>query len=283
MEKGTVVTNLGIAVLVKTATQNDLFLPVGFKQELVVGDAVEIDGGKIHVLERRNQLRRSTVKKGNQTMAANLDCVALVICDRPESTSVFIEQAIIAIKMDGIDPLIVVNKGELEENQLLHERRSAEYQGLVPCLLVSANTGLGIESLSNHIRTKGRCIFVGVSGVGKSSLTNKMHFQAQAPTGEISRHSGRHTTSKSTLHSLEGGGELIDSPGVRNFSPVNLTSQDLATYFTGFSALVGKGCKFRNCLHVNEPDCMIKEAVRKSTLPTARYDLYLQMLHTLRS
>lgn len=280
-QKATVITHLGIAVRVRTEEKKEEFLPISTQDQLVVGDLVELQNGKIHRLARRNILQRSTIKKGNQVLAANLDSVAIVICTRPETTRVFLEQAVIAIKVGGIEPLIVVNKGELPENQELYARVMREYHGLIHCLLVSARGGLGMDDLRAHIRRSGRCLLAGVSGVGKSSLTNALHLQAELLTGGLSGKTGKHTTSNSTLHVLQSGGELIDSPGVRNFTPINLSIQDLANHFTGFASLIGVGCKFRNCRHVDEPECAIKKAVESKLLSKARYQLYLDMIKSV--
>jgi len=275
--KGNVSTHLGIAVLVKTDDGDEKFLPIPLNSGLVVGDRVEIDGTKIHRLERRNLLQRSTVKKGTQILAANLDSLIIVICAKPETTAIFLEQAIIAASIAHIKVLIAVNKGDQPENKELCSLMMKEYDPFVPSILVSAKTGLGIDGLKRYISKSGRCILAGVSGVGKSSLANALQADAHLPTGSISGNSGTHTTSKSTLHNLEGGGELIDSPGVRNFTPVNLTKLELAKNFTGFAQFLEQGCKFRDCLHLNEPDCAIKKALSKKLIPATRYGLYLKM------
>lgn len=281
VQNGLVISHLGVAVIVHLETNEQKIFPLSPKTQVVVGDKVQIQESKIKLLPRRNVLLRSGLKKGTMVVAANLDAMGVCICQEPNTSKIFLEQAIIAASMEKITPFIVVNKGDLVQNQKLFAEISAEYENLIPTFMVSSKSGDGVAHLKSFIAKQGRCIFVGVSGSGKSSLTNYLSPQAELATGALSNLKGTHTTSTSSLHFLPDGSELIDSPGVRNFAPVNISPDNLAHYFTGFAPILASPCKFRDCRHVHEPECSIKKAVENKWLSTARYDLYLQMIKAL--
>jgi ribosome biogenesis GTPase len=126
---------------------------------------------------------------------------------------------------------------------------------------------------------------VGTSGVGKSSILNALCPDLELAVGEINDWSGlgRHITSNATLHALPDGGELIDTPGFRDFGPVEVSSRDLAVFFPGFESALAEGCRFRDCLHRVEPGCSVRAADAESRLPEGRHAAYLDLLEELES
>lgn len=135
-----------------------------------------------------------------------------------------------------------------------------------------------MEELQNHLHGKTN-ILVGQSGVGKSSIIKALHPQVDIRIGEVSQHSGegQHTTSATMLYHLPNGGELIDSPGVRDFRPGRLTQKAIELGFPEFDPHLGH-CRFHNCTHTREPGCAIKEHVASGDILQRRYDSYLRLL-----
>src|SRR6185369_9100865 len=125
-----------------------------------------------------------------------------------------------------------------------------------------------------------RGVFVGSSGVGKSSLLNVLCPEIDLKVREVSdyKNQGRHTTTVSTLHRLSGGGELVDTPGFREFGLVDITVEELAAYFPGFEEHGEVACRFRNCRHRTEPGCAVISLVELGQIPADRYTVYLELL-----
>jgi ribosome biogenesis GTPase len=183
-------------------------------------------------------------------------------------------------RKENITPFIVVNKCDLLTSSAFVDGLKQTFLEQVPILVVSAKGRVGIDALLAHVKQLGRCVFVGVSGVGKSSLLNTIAGSALQKTGatvDKDRH-GAHTTSQSVLFTLENGGELIDSPGLRDFSPPELAPNEIAHYFVGFAKHLVEQCHFSNCLHVSEPGCVIKAAVLSGVITKERYENYLELL-----
>lgn len=274
---GFIVAHQGVKVLVKTAPADVAAYSIKRKSDLVVGDNVKIENDRPILVPRRNVLKRST-PYGLQAIAANLDGVGIVVAEKPPVPRLFADQVIMVARKENIDPFIVVNKCDLKETSALVDELKRTFD--IPIWTVSARAHTGVDDLREYINKLGRCVFLGVSGVGKSSLLNTIVGDAIQKTGatvDKERH-GAHTTSQSVLFSLEGGGELIDSPGLRDFSPPELPPSEIAHLFTGFAAFLKEPCRFHNCLHVTEPGCVIKTAVAKGALSKERYEIYLELL-----
>ena len=157
---------------------------------------------------------------------------------------------------------------------------SSIYSKSLPIFHTSAEDLHGLEDLADYFCEGHRGIFVGPSGVGKSSILNKLLPKIELTTGEISdnKKRGRHTTTVSTLHSLEKGGELIDSPGFSDFGLVDITTIELARFFPGFESATTHACQFLDCLHRAEPDCLVKKDHAAGIISQERYSSYLQIL-----
>ena len=263
----------------------------------VVGDEVEIDLLKnriTRVLPRRTQLARPqdndpTLEKA---VAANIDLAAVVVSvGTPPLHPRLIDRYLFAINKGGASPLIVVNKLDLlSEMDVVKQLDQLEpYRAMgIPTVNVSATLGRGLDSLRPHIAGK-RVVFVGHSGVGKSSLLNALLWECatqvalspgepqSAQEGEVSAKSGRgrHTTTASQLYTLEDGTEIVDTPGVRSFA-VDIDHELMG----GFPDIqrIAPGCRFNDCQHLQEEGCAVKEAVRNGQLPSARYETYRRMM-----
>lgn len=265
----------------------------------VVGDEVEIDLVKnriSRILPRRTQLARPDDRnpENERAVAANIDVVAVVVSvGTPPLHPRLIDRYLFAINKGGASPLIVVNKLDLisEMNVVKQLDQLEPYRAMgIPSVNVSAALGRGLDTLRSHIAGK-RVVFVGHSGVGKSSLLNALvgnespadsleevvPHAAVAVEGSVSGKSGkgRHTTTSSQLYQLEDGTEIVDTPGVRSFA-VDIEN-DVTEGFPDIFR-IGVNCKFKDCQHLQEDGCAVKEAVRDGSLPRTRYETYRRMM-----
>lgn len=262
----------------------------------VVGDRVELVGERLRRLPRSSQLRRRDAMGRTHVVAANLDLLGIVVAPVPPSPAAFIDRALVSARACGISAALIVNKVDLPEAEaLMAELRATYLEGPgaldLPLLGVAAADGSGLAALRAVFAGHGelgakarRGAFVGTSGVGKSSLVNALLPELDLAVGAINRISGlgRHTTTTATLHPLPEGGELIDTPGFRDFGLVDISVRELAEHFPGFAELRARHperrCRFNDCRHLVEPDCAIVAAVDAGELPAASLARYRSLL-----
>ncbi len=285
-EAGVIVTHYGVAVDVRLDAGPLRSIKVRRRSGHVVGDRVEVLGERLRRLERRTSLRRRDAMGCVHTVAANLDTLGIVVAPVPPSPAGFVDRALIAAEAAGLTPILLVNKADRSESaELLDALRETWLEGPgaidLPLFQTSAATGAGVDTVLDYFAAGHRGAFVGTSGVGKSSLLNALLPQLELPVGEINQYSGlgRHTTTTATLHSLPRGGELIDTPGFRDFGLVDIGIGDLAQHFPGFTPLLASDlCRFNDCRHRAEPDCVVKAAVADGRLARPRWDRYIELL-----
>jgi ribosome biogenesis GTPase len=244
----------------------------------VVGDDVEVAGEVLRRLPRRTELRRRDGGGGIHLVAANLDVLGIVVA--LNSPPGFIDRAIVAARVAQLQPFIVVNKCDLDDTNALLENLSRIYADSVQLFAISAKSRTGLEPLLAFLSQGHRGVFVGSSGVGKSSLLNALCPAIDLKVGKVNDHNGlgRHTTTVSTLHALSGGGELVDTPGFRDFGLVDILTDELAIHFPGFEEHGELSCRFRDCRHRTEPGCAIIALVEQGQIVTDRYHTYLELL-----
>lgn len=249
----------------------------------VVGDRVQVDDDGIQREERRNELQRRDTRGTIHTVAANLDVLGIIVAPRPTPPTGFIDCAVIAARSANVEPFLVLNKNDLEGSDSLEEELRRDYASRLPFFSTSAKTNSGLEELCGFFAGGHRAAFIGTTGVGKSSLLNTLCPDIALEVKEIDPGSGlgRHTTTTATLHRLPGGGEIIDTPGFRDFRPADLDSRELASYFLGFEGILEEGCRFSDCLHRQEPSCCVLTALETGRLSQMAYDQYIGILEDL--
>ncbi|PNH87878.1 small ribosomal subunit biogenesis GTPase RsgA [Vibrio diazotrophicus] len=265
-------------------------------ESLVSGDKViwrpgnEILAGISGVVEavepRTSVLTRPDYYDGLKPVAANVNQMIIVSSVLPELSLNIIDRYLIASETLEIAPLIVLNKIDLltDAQRLQYQESLAEYERIgYEVLYVSKQTGEGIKALEEKLRDKIN-IFVGQSGVGKSSLVNALmpELAESVEEGAISEASGlgQHTTTAARLYHIPSGGDLIDSPGVREFGLWHLEADDITKAYVEFRSYLG-GCKFRDCKHGEDPGCILREAVEKGEVSRTRYENYHRIIESM--
>jgi len=264
---------------------------------VVVGDYVEFelneDGTGVieKIPERKNYLSRKAPfikgvsekgKRFEQIIAANIDYAFCVVSvDKPKFNNRVLDRMLVTVESCEITPIIVINKYDLVKKK----KRDFWYDLYTTLgykvIRSSTITGQGIDEIKDLIKNK-TSVFIGHSGVGKSSILNQLDPRINQKVGEVSEawNKGRHTTVTARLFKLDNNTFVIDTPGVREIEPYGLTREDITHYFREI-AIVARNCKFNSCTHTHEPDCAVKEAVEEEIIPYERYESYLRLVESL--
>lgn len=258
---------------------------------IAVGDKVTLqqdaaDGTAVitNIEKRKNYIIRRSVNLSKQShiIAANIDKVFLMITlKNPETTTVFIDRFLATAEAYHIEAVLLFHKIDTYSEEELDEIRYllAIYRSIgYTCIATSANTGRGLEKVKEEMNNR-VCLFSGHSGVGKSTIINKIAPHLDLKTAEISdQHAtGRHTTTFAEMFDIDENTHLIDTPGIKGFGLVDMEKEEITDYFREFHQLK-KNCRFNNCLHLKEPGCAVKEALEAGEIFWSRYDSYLQII-----
>lgn len=259
---------------------------------IAVGDVVEFEieqlgddtVGTINRIEdRKNYIIRKSVNLSKQThiIAANLDQVFLLVTlNNPTTYTIFIDRFLATAEAYDIPAILLFNKIDTYNEEELVEVKylAALYRNVgYTCLGISAKTGKNIDKVQQAMLKK-TSMFAGHSGAGKSTLVNALEPELDLKTAEISEQhlQGQHTTTFAEMFDLAFGARIIDTPGIKGFGVVDMEKEEIGDYFPEFFALKGE-CKFNNCLHLDEPQCAVKEALEKEEVAWSRYRSYVQM------
>ena len=258
---------------------------VTFIPQEVDSDIEQARQGLITALDERSNyiIRKSTnLSKQSHIIAANIDrCFLVVTIRQPETPLQFIDRFLASAEAYRIPVTIVFNKIDLIDPEWQDYRdaviRLYETIGY-PCRRISAETGEGVEEL-RHELSGNITLLSGNSGVGKSTLINRLYPHLCLKTSEISDayDTGKHTTTFSEMYEVDGGGYIIDTPGIKGFGTFDMKREEVGHYFKEIF-LHSANCRFNNCTHTHEPHCAVREAVERHDIAESRYNSYLSML-----
>jgi ribosome biogenesis GTPase len=236
------------------------------------------------VLDRETTLSRPDPNGRSRSVAANIDQVIVVIACKPSFEHGMLDRYLAAAELIGASPVIVVNKSDLldADSRTKLQQRLAVYPAIGYSLVFTSTRNTdGLKDLHRHLAGH-TSILVGQSGVGKSSLVQALLPDLDIRTGSLSQATGlgRHTTTVAMLYHVPGGGDLIDSPGVRDFALDKVAPQLLEKGFPEFAAYLGQ-CRFHNCRHVSEPGCAIQNAARDGVISALRLENYRELVKSM--
>lgn len=287
LKKGLVIARYGKQVTVESEDGTRIRCHQRANLEaLVAGDRVvwqeTDDGGVVVAMEPRSSaLERPDLRGKLRPVAANIDLMLIVIAPKPEPFANLVDRYLVAAALSDIDAALVLNKADLleEDDQLLallEAYRSIGYEGFL------TGGDIDTESTLGPIIKDKTLVFVGQSGVGKSSLIGKLMPDLDIRVGELSdaKEKGRHTTTTAELYHLPSGADLIDSPGIREFHLSHIEPDKVIYGFKEFEPFLG-GCKFRDCRHREEKECAIKAAVETGEISEVRFNSYRQIVEAL--
>ncbi len=231
------------------------------------------------ILPRRNELCRPNTRGKIEVLAANMSFLAVVTADPPAPDWFIVDRYLCAAELMGVSAAVIFNKTDLAEPGDDTKDTLRDYERIgYRTVLCSAKAGSNLDALQDLLAAQ-TAIIVGQSGVGKSSLINRLAETADQPTAAVSEGSGegRHTTVNSVMLSLPNSGAVIDSPGVRDYAPSTDNANDVIRGFPEI-ARFGADCKFSDCHHLREPNCAVKSAIEAGDISARRYESYKRLL-----
>jgi ribosome biogenesis GTPase len=299
--KGVVIRSTGswVAVLSDDGVIADCRIKGNFRMKgfrstnpVAVGDVVEYqrqpneDTGVIHTIHERHNfiVRKATrLSKQSHIIASNIDqAVVMATISSPRTSTGFIDRFLVTAEAYHIPVSIFINKCDLYKDDdlvKLNDMMSLYTSIGYTCFTTSVVSGLGLQEVRSFLSNK-VTLMSGHSGVGKSALINAIEPGLKQKVGEISEyhHKGKHTTTYAEMLPLDGGGFVIDTPGIKEFGLIHFDKQEVAERFPEMRILM-HGCQFNNCTHVHEPGCAVKSALNDGRISKSRYNNYISIIN----
>jgi ribosome biogenesis GTPase len=286
-QPGVVIARYGKQALIETRSGDRLLCHLRAHLESpVAGDEIlwlptEETGVVDALVTRRNVLQRPDPQGRLRPVAANIDLMLIVFAPEPAPQANLIDRYLVAAENMEVEAALVLNKADLLEPGDELARQLDRYGELGYRTLTTHHELPGASDLTTLIG-RDTLVLVGQSGVGKSSLIQRLLPEASIRVGALSEvaDKGRHTTTTAELFHLPGGGRLIDSPGVRDFGLTHVAPDTVFNGFREFSPFLGQ-CRFRDCQHQSEPGCALTAAVENGDISSERFDSFRQIVATL--
>ena len=282
--EGRVVEHLGKGFMVETMAGETVFCNANRRLSAITGDKVVCDPAQqriVGVLPRTSVLARPLPNGKNKPFAANIDQLIIVFAIRPKYDFLLVDQYLTLCENQALKAQLVLNKSDLLSSDTEAcdlQKQIAIYRRLhYPVHVLSTKSGAGIEGLVPCFKERSS-LFVGQSGVGKSSLANIFLPDANIRVNTLSKSTarGRHTTTTSRLYRLPHGGNLIDTPGVSIFGLADINEEHLLEGYRELACYRSQ-CRFRNCKHLDDQGCAIRAAVEDGAISPDRYQRFLKL------
>ena len=263
-------------------------IAVGDEVEIEIENELESTATITAIFPRHNYVARASPRHKNQLhiIASNLDqSLLFATLKDPKTSTGFIDRFLLACEMQHIPAILVFNKSDLYRKKELDkcEEIKEVYQRIgYKVLLASIIQNQGLFEIKEQLHNK-KTLIGGHSGVGKSTFINAIFPELNLKTQDVSGWSGKglHTTTFAEMHELPFGGQVIDTPGIRELGLADIAKQEVSGYFPEMKLLIND-CQYNNCMHLNEQDCAIKDAVNKGTISIDRYLSYLNIVDSLK-
>lgn len=256
--------------------RKDSFTPLpGDKVSISVTDEEKKIGNIEEISPRESQLIRPAV--------ANVNQIAIVIAIKsPQPDFTLLDKLLITIEQKGINAVVCINKIDLDKEEKYKDVIKSYNKAMYKVIALSSVTGTGFDELDLALKDR-TTVFAGQSGVGKSTILNKVLDSYVMETGTISDRieRGKHTTRHAELIELKSGGFVVDTPGFSSFEISGIEPNELQNYYPEFREYFGR-CKFTSCMHINEPHCEVKAALEKDALDLGRYNRYVEFYNMLK-
>jgi ribosome biogenesis GTPase len=263
-------------------------LAVGDEVEMEIENEVEDTGTITFIYPRNNYVARTSPRNKNQRhiIASNLDQALLFATLKdPKTSTGFIDRFLVACEMYHLPAIIVFNKSDVYRKKELDKFKEVKetYEAIgYKVLLTSIAKKQGLKEVETLLQNK-TTLLSGHSGVGKSTFINELFPKLSLKTQEVSGWSGKglHTTTFAEMFDLAFGGRIIDTPGIRELGLSDVTRQEISGYFPEMKALIND-CQFNNCMHFNEQECAVKDAVNEGKMSPERYVSYLNIVDSIK-
>jgi ribosome biogenesis GTPase len=280
---GLIITSYGLNFIVEAAGRTYTAVSKSKKTNYVVGDIVELsiindDQAQIVKLLPRHNLVMRADKNRSKIIASNIDQLLIVIAIKPNCNPDFLNRCLIFAESQDIHPIIIINKTDLAESAEFVSTINALYRLQLGYQTLAMSAIKHCEDLLPLIKNK-KSLLISQSGMGKSTIINTVIPNAKQITASITKAatSGKHTTTNTTLYHMDNNSYIIDCPGLQEFGLNHLNINDITHYFPECRELIGQ-CKFRNCRHLNEPNCAIVDAYNQGLINPQRFGFLHRLL-----